>query len=142
MTPWNIIKYGLIAAVATLVMAGGIYGVERFMLHQATQRHEHTSALTRDVMLRVWHTPVLEPQPDELTKLLVLCAYASPHTRDQIVTYQQTLRFLGIWREAIERDGPDAAIAVVSHCQADPTQVDPTPPQLLIRQAIMQPHRR
>ena len=61
MTPWNIIKYGIIAAVATLVLAGGIYGVERFMLHQATQRHQHTSALTRDVMLRVWHTPVLEP---------------------------------------------------------------------------------
>lgn len=137
MTFSAVFKYSFIAATTVLVAAGIAFAVELVTDQRQEQRRQETGQLARQTMLRVWHYPPTEPDADDINKLLVLCAYASPYTRDQINSPAATYRFLRIWQEAIQRQGPEPVTALLEQCRVNPQLVDPTPPQILWRSEII-----
>ena len=137
MTFSGLFKYSLLAALAVIVVIGGIFTVEELLIRREAHQQQQSSAAMRETMLRLWHYPPVEPAPDEIKKLLVLCAYTSPYTRDHIRTASDTYRFLHIWQEAVRYQGPEPLEALVEQCRINPELVDPTPPQILWRQDII-----
>ena len=140
MSPFTTVKFGLLTAGALLIIAAGLFAADQFMMRHSMQQHEESDLAARRVMMRLWATPISEPEPHEIKKLLVLCAYSSPHTRDDVSSWADTYRFLDMWQEAIRRDGPETAEAIVRQCRVNPALVDPTPPQILRRNAIISGH--
>lgn len=140
MSPFTAVKYGLLAAAALLIVAAGLFAADQFVMRRSVQQQEDSDLAARRVMMRLWAAPISEPEPHEIKKLLVLCVYSSPHTRDDVSSWADTYRFLDLWQEAIRRDGPETAEAIVRRCRANPALVDPTPPQILQRNAIISGH--
>lgn len=137
MTATRIIKYGCFCAAAFLLTAGVLFGVEWYAIHRSGKQQAETDLFAQRAMLRLWHAPIADPEPHEVKKLLTLCAYASPHTRHVIKSPADTYRFLDMWQEAIEQDGMQVAEAIALQCRLNPVLVDPTPPQILRRNAII-----
>ena len=136
MTAAAVLKYAVIAAAAVAVLAGALFAADYAMVRHHDNEAQRSQQFARQQMLRLWHYPPEALAPQDTKKLLVLCAYSSPYTRDDIKSAADTYRFLDIWQEAIERAGPEPVEELVRRCRVNPDLVDPTPPQILRRNVI------
>lgn len=127
-SPPKVIWYGSLAGMALLILAGILYLTESTPLRPSGDRH--TTGAAASAMARLWVNPPAQPSLSEIKKLLVLCAYFSPYTRQDVQTGTETYRYLDLWDDEIRRNGAGTARAVAWQCRQSPATTDPTPPEI------------